>query len=119
VEAVTLSAPYLPVKVSAVELAFPAHALDLMPAWEDIPDEFTCGDINVWSTIASSWFVHGLPDTVEFHLIDGIDGETMVRHLRCILGSYAPKHKHKMAAVAYLLSLWCERVDYWQIKERA
>lgn len=41
---------------------------------------------------------------------DGIDGDTAVRHLRAIQGSFAPKHEHKMEAVAYLASRWFTKV---------
>lgn len=32
------------------------------------------------------------------------------RHISACLGSYEPKHEHKIAGVAYLLSLWFEPV---------
>lgn len=110
----SLPAPYLPVEVTDAQMAFPASVLGpLMPAEEDIPEEFW-GTHNPWACIASSWFMHGLPANVEFHMKDGIDGQTAFDHLRCILGSYEPKHQHKIAAVAFLLSTWCTEVKNWK-----
>jgi hypothetical protein len=62
--------------------------------------------------IASQLFFHGgrLPD-------HGIDlrsdlsqekRDNAFRALQACLGSFAPKHEHKIAGVAYLLSEWCE-----------
>lgn len=108
----SLSAPYAPVPVNDVELAYPAEVGDLMPAEDEIPDEFWRG--NDWSRIIDSWFFAGLPEDVQFHLNDGIDGDTMFRHLRCVIGSYQFKHQYKVAAAAFLLSRWCDRVENWR-----
>ncbi len=40
----------------------------------------------------------------------GIDETDAKRHLKAVLGSFAPKHEHKEAACAYLMSLWFEDV---------
>lgn len=102
----------LPTPVSDVEVAFPAGALDLMPSREvceaglaALPD----GGAE-WLRLQRVWFSRGLAAGVEFHMRPGVDGETAFRHLCCIQGSYAPKHEHKEAAVAYLASRWCEKV---------
>jgi hypothetical protein len=47
---------------------------------------------------------------VEFHMNAGFDGEMAFRHLTVVLGSYEPKHQHKMGTVAYLGSLWFDHV---------
>jgi len=43
---------------------------------------------------------------------DGIDQNKALRHIKAILGSFEPKHEHKEAAAAYLLSLWFKSVKY-------
>jgi hypothetical protein len=107
--------PYRPVVLDDVFMAFPAHVNHLMPARNAIPADFRAGD-TPWNRIVSSWFFHGLPADVEFYPKDGIDPAVAVRHLQAIMGSYQPKHEHKEAAVAYLLSCWFERVKKWEQK---
>lgn len=99
----------VPTTVSDVELAFPANALDLMPplaACEEGLAALPRDERAKWLDFQSAWFMSGIPPTVEFDLRDGIDGNTAIRHLGVIQGSYAPKHEHKEAAVAYLASRW-------------
>ena len=69
-------------------------------------------DKEKWLAFQSRWFFRGLPETTSLDLKDGIDGKLAIRHLGAIQGSFAPKHEHKMAAVAYLASLWFNDVDY-------
>lgn len=109
----SLPAPYRPVAVSDVMVALPADVIDLMPAEAEIPEEFGYWNSG-WNEIARSWFSKGLPAEVEFYMADGLDGETAVRHLHCVLGSYQPSHEHKLAAVAFLLSQWCTKVENWK-----
>lgn len=111
--------PVLPVEISDVSLAFPADALDYMPAWKDIPDDFKrrTEASAQWHELASTWFGQGLNAEYTGFLsveVDGehLSGEMITRQISAILGSYAPKHEHKMAAVAYLLSLWLDSVVY-------
>lgn len=99
-----LSAPYLPVEVTDTQMAFPADALDRMPEWDDIPAEFRLGGTwqeRLWRDV----FYLGL-EAISLTPAEGIEAEKAWRHLQSIVGSYAPKHEHKMAALAYLTSLW-------------
>lgn len=102
-------------EISLVEAAFPANALDWMPSMEDIPDEFK--DMNggtEWNRIVRSWFFNGLPADVEFYPAEGVDPEKAFRALEATLGSFAPKHEHKEAATAYMLSCWFTKVEKWK-----
>lgn len=103
-----LEPPYNPVPVSDVEVAFPAMALDIMPALDAIPDEYLHG--NAWTKFFLDWFAKGLDPEVQFHMAGGIDGATAYRHLQVILGSYAPRHEHKEAAFTFLCSLWFTKI---------
>jgi len=40
---------------------------------------------------------------------DGVDVKKAMRALKAALGSFEPKHEHKMAAVGYMLSQWFDR----------
>jgi hypothetical protein len=107
-----------PVAVSDALTVFPAGVRHLMPAWDKIPDEFkdrhSQGE---WNKVVSAWFFRGLPEDVEFDLKDGIDGDAMMRHLGAVMGSFQPKHEHKEAAVAFLLSQWCNSIKNWETKK--
>lgn len=97
--------------ISGIDRAFPTSVKDMLPPWSDIPDEFkdhNCG--TKWNKIMSQWFFNGLPKGTQFKWKDGINGNDALVHLRYCLGSWEPKHEHKEAGVAYLMSQWLEDV---------
>lgn len=102
-----LQAPFEPQKVSDVDVAFPARALEIMPVVDDIPAQYW--DSNPWSGLFWDWMTGRIDPAVEFHM-NGVDGETAYRHLSVIMGSFAPKHEHKEAAFAFLCGLWFTQV---------
>jgi len=83
----------------------------LMPAMSDIPEEFKSGRDNKWREFQSDWFFYGLVK-LSVTAKPGIDKGMAMRHLTAIQSSFAPKHEHKTAAVAYLASLWFTDVKY-------
>lgn len=104
-----------PAEVSDLELAFPANALDLMPLHEDCEAALAAlprDEQRKWREFQQRWFFEGLPATTEFDCKSGIDAAAALRHLAAIQGSFAPKHEHKEAAVAYLASRWFEDVRF-------
>jgi hypothetical protein len=116
--------PSKPIEVSDLEVAFGANVRHLMPAWDDIPEEFkrhvmreTPGDrASKYLRLVGDWFFVGI-EGLRFDLKDDIDGGRVMRHIQTVLGSWEPKHEHKEAAVAYLLSLWTNDVK-WKRRER-
>lgn len=106
----------LPVPVlDDLELAFPSGALEWMPPWDEIPAEFrNMNRATEWNEIVSQWFFFGLSADVEFHAKEGVDAEAAYRVVAATLGSYAPKHEHKEAAAAYMLSCWFDKVEKWK-----
>lgn len=91
--------------VSAADLAFPARVEHLMPKYADIPDDFKRGRTK-WNELFSKWFYSGVKG-LQFVRKPGVDDETTekaLRQIRCVMRSYEPKHEHKEAAVAYMLS---------------
>lgn len=92
-----------PVEVSDVDQAFSAKVIGrLLPPMSDIPKDFHL-DSNKWCDKASSLFFSG--GTID--LKPEINRQAAFRQLKACLGSFEPKHEHKTAGVAYLLSLWC------------
>lgn len=93
-----------PTVVSDVQKAFPADLGALLPPLHVIPDEFK-GNGGTWVRFAHRWFAHGFPERGLVRR-EGVDAETAYRHLMTVMRSYEPKHEHKMAAIAWLASLW-------------
>jgi hypothetical protein len=103
---------WLPQDIDRITMAFPASVRHLMPAYEEIPDEFrNLNSRSKWARMFSDWFYAGLKD-IKTTPKPGIDSEKALRHVGTIMGSFEPKHEHKEAACAYLLSLWFDDVSY-------
>lgn len=99
-----------PQAIDNVFLAFPACVIGTMiPAWEDVPKEFRDAT-NPWARSASTWFAYSPHVTFSADPKAGVDMRVAARHLLACLRSYEPKHEHKIAAVAYLMSRWFDRL---------
>lgn len=90
-----------------LELGFgPRNLGEYLPEYGEIPDDFK-RDSNQFVVLTSMWFFNGL-DRSRLKVKPGIDANAALRHLSCVLRSFEPKHEHKEAGVAYLMSLWFE-----------
>lgn len=98
----------LPTVVTDLQMAFPATVKELMPEYQDIPDDFKHMS-NPWVQVFSRWFFSGVKKEL-FVAKPGIDREQALRHINTIIGSFEPKHEHKEAAVAYLMAQWFEPI---------
>lgn len=95
-----------PSPVDDLDMVFGARAVrDLMPPMTEIPEEFHVWRGNKWVDLQSEWFSNGIKLS-QITPKDGVDFAAAMRHLKAIQSSWEPKHEHKMAAVAYLASLW-------------
>lgn len=99
-----------PQAVDGIATVFGGDVDRLMPPMSEIPDEFHHGHTE-WNRVQQDWFFRGLKGA-EWEPKDGIDLAAALRHLKAIQSSWAPKHEHKEAAVAYLMSLWFDAVTY-------
>jgi hypothetical protein len=99
-----------PIKVNDADLAFGGDMRILLPKYNDIPDEFK-DHYNKWAKIVSDWFFGGLKNA-KFTPKEGIDKSDALRHIKAIMTSWDPKHEHKEAGCAYLLSEFFEDVTY-------
>ena len=94
-----------PIKLEQFEMAFGGRAMDILTAMMDIPEEFH--DVsNKWHHLASTWFFRGLKARPAVK--PGIDANDALANIQTALRSFEPKHEHKMAGVAYLMSMWLE-----------
>jgi len=104
-----------PQSVTDLEMSFPARIEHLMPPYSEIPQEFKDGHTK-WNNLFSDWFFSGL-SSLSITPKEGIKLEDARRHLHCVMGSFEPKHEHKEAACAYLMSLWFEDAK-WEKKKQ-
>jgi len=103
-----------PIKeVSALDVAFGGGRMsELMPAYDHIPSQFK--DWNrpgKWNKVMGDWFYSGLKNA-QWKPKPGVDTKKALMHIKAVLGSFEPKHEHKEAGVAFLLSEWFEDVTY-------
>jgi len=96
--------------LTAIDQAFPATVKHLMPPYDEIPSEFKQFR-NKWVLIFQDFFYFGAKN-IQWKAKAGVDEKAAVRHVRTIMGSYEPKHEHKTAACAYLMSLWFDDITY-------
>lgn len=100
----------VPVAVSTVQFAFPANVIGtLLPHAEDIPKEFF--GRNAWTALADSLFAGTVHPDATIAWRPEIDFTVAVRHVGTVLRSFEPKHEHKIAGAAYLLSLFALSVE--------
>lgn len=97
-------------KLTRADIAFPANVSHLMPAWKDLPEEYQDNWHHTSGNVAHRWFMRGLPVGTEFVPRDGVNVTQAMAQLKCILGSFEPKHEHKLAAVNFLLDEWFSEV---------
>ena len=98
----------VPQDVDGITIAFPANVCGtLLPPRDILPDEFRTGwhrDSNQWCKLAETWFFSGLHG--KFVTKNGIDETKAIRHLSACMGSFEPKHEHKIGGVGWLMSRW-------------
>lgn len=106
-----------PATVDDLSMVFGADALKHMPSLVECEAGLRLLDrktARMWRDFQATWFFEGLSPDVEFTVAEGVDGATAIRHLKMINGSFAPKHEHKEAAVAYLASRWFTSVKNYE-----
>lgn len=85
----------------------------LLPDWEDIPEKFKT-DQNIYVKLVDALFYnHPLPAAeVAFRSGFDADGTRVIalqdRLIMACLTSFEPRHEHKIAGLAYLISQICE-----------
>lgn len=107
-----------PKSISQVQLVFPANIVgEYLPLMEEIPAEFKdWNKNNHWVKQVTTWFFFGVDlakSKVKFKsTFTEEDQKNAWRHLSACLNSFEPKHEHKEAGVAYLLSLWFDELEF-------
>lgn len=90
-----------------------------MPKFEDLPEPFRDGwQHNEYCKAVSSWFYEGAKAYPNGIVLGGdhifvakteVDAGKALAAIRAVLGSFEPKHEHKIAACGYMLSEWFEK----------
>lgn len=89
-------------EVTDADIAFPTA--EHIPKENEIPKEFWDGKTK-WNAFFSKWFYKGAHAS-ELVPKEGVNKNKAIRAIMSIMGSWGPKHEHKEAAVAFLLSEW-------------
>lgn len=92
-------------EIDGLDLAF-GNASHL-PPMSQIPEEFKRRD-NPYAEFVSKWFFGGRTQDDMNHLVakPGIDRRKAIAAIAAALSSFEPKHEHKQAGCAFLLSEW-------------
>ena len=99
-----------PQKTTGLDHAFgPSRIATFLPPYADLPEEFR-RERNPWCQFVQDWFFKGA-DKDRLKAKPGVDWKDAVGHCATIMRSFEPKHEHKVAGVAYLLSLWFEPLE--------
>jgi hypothetical protein len=85
--------------------------VSLIPKREDIPKEFFAWPSKHWAAkFVDNWFFVG-GSVRNAKPKKGIDQRVALRHLTAVLSDMKLEHSHKTAGVAYLVSLWFDRIE--------
>lgn len=96
-----------PIEVTPVDIAFGGKAMQILPAYRDIPEEFKSSG-NKWEKFIQKWFFDGLAVKDYPTARDGINLRQALMNIQACLSCFEPKHEHKIAGAAYLASQWFE-----------
>lgn len=87
------------------------------PLYEEIPKEFKeHNSPNKWNKLFSDWFFVGLK-SLDITPKKGVDKDRAMKYIREFMGTWATKHEHKEAGIAYVMSLWFEDAK-WEVKDK-
>ncbi|MBM66083.1 MAG: hypothetical protein CMH55_07610 [Myxococcales bacterium] len=94
-----------PKPISDAMMAFPASVCgEYLPPMDEIPERFHRFSDPYVELVRRLFFEGG--SVAEWKAREGVDRDLAIKNLRAVLGSYEPKHEHKEAGAAYLVSLW-------------
>jgi hypothetical protein len=106
----------IPPMVNGPEQAFGIR-MKKIPPFHLIPAEFK-SQHNRYNQLASKWFFCGLTQDDIPLARAGTDRDGALRFLGALLRSLDPKHEHKEAAAAWLMSLWFTEPEEKQCRQR-
>lgn len=93
-----------------VDCAFGARLKDY-PPYESIPEEFRRGHSPANKVVSTLFFKGGKLDDFGLRLKAGVDRAAFYGALKALLSSFDPKHEHKEATCAWLVSEFTEAAE--------
>lgn len=97
-------------EVDGLDMVFGGQrALEIMPKMKDIPENFP--NRKKWEKVMSDWFFKGMKNA-KWLPKEGVQTNKALAAIVTVMRSFAPKHEHKEAAVAFMLSEWFDDVTY-------
>jgi hypothetical protein len=89
-----------------------------MPKFDTLPEEFR-RERSLYCAAVSHWFYGGAKRDGDTLIIDGkrfkakpgVDATKALKAIKAVLGSWEPKHEHKIAACGFMLSEWFELAE--------
>lgn len=99
-------------EINGLDMAF--GNIKHMPKYDTLPADFKRHNGNEYCKAVSAWFFrgaqaapHGIEiDGVVFKAKPGVSAGKALAAIKAVLGSFEPKHEHKEAACAFMLSEW-------------
>lgn len=90
-----------------------------LPEYNDIPEDFIRerGESKKWTQLVNDIFFSGIQNEV-LTPKEGISKILALRHMRMLLHSFDLSHEHKIAGVAYLMSLWFRDDFGYQLRKK-
>ena len=77
-----------------------------MPRYADLPEVFKDYDKHPACRFVSTWFFRGVSKSDFPPTREGVDKDKAIRALKAIIGSFEPKHEHKIAGAGFLANEW-------------
>lgn len=98
-----------PQDVSDLEIMFATSTDKLMPAWKDLPKCYrNMNNRRPSMAFVEEWFFLGLKQ-VKIIPREGVDLTKALRQLKACMGSFEPKHEHKVGGVGFLVDQFFEK----------
>jgi hypothetical protein len=90
-----------------------------MPKYAGLSEGFRDCDSNPFCDLIASWFYRGVKaidrgfeaNGVRYVAKPGVDSKKAFVAIRAVLGSFEPKHEHKIAGCGSMLSEWFDREE--------
>jgi hypothetical protein len=91
--------------ITDLDVAF--GTTQFLPPMDSIPKEYLSGS-NIYVQVVEAIFSGSAFPDAELTPVEGVSPEGLNKIIRAHVSSWEPKHEHKIAGVAYLLSQLCE-----------
>jgi hypothetical protein len=95
-----------------IDVAF--GSISFLPAMADLPPEYRDGWYRGYAGCKAAdalFFDGGSLSALGYEPRDGVDPQAALRALGAALGSFQPKHEHKIAAVGWLIDQWFVKIE--------